>query len=202
MKNFDSALVYHRKYSQNRIAEWKLITSDSVLLNNLILANSYLYGPINVGLKEFDKGIANLKPALAFYSTYGQTEKQLDALEELAKAYLGKNDYRTATQYADELVNIAGKVEAKSNLRDGYQLLFDIYEKKGDKDKANLYYRKYAELKDQIKTDEFKQKLKLYKAEEEEKRKTGAIKQLKKEKQWHCYNPFSGCQFLLVVQRR
>lgn len=184
MKNFDSALVYYRKYSQSRIAEWKLITPDSILLNNFILGSSYMYGPINVGIKEFDKGIAYLKPALAFYSRNGQTEKKLGTLEDLSKAYLAKSDFKTAGQYADELVNIAGKVEAKSNLRNGYQLLSEIYEKSGNKDKANLYYRKYAELKDELRTDEFKQKLKLYKAEEEEKRKTGAIKQLQKEKQW------------------
>ncbi|HEU5168215.1 MAG TPA: tetratricopeptide repeat protein, partial [Chitinophagaceae bacterium] len=174
MKNFDSALAYYRKYSQNRIAEWKLITPDSVLLNNFILGSTYMYGPINVGIKEFDKGIAYLKPALAFYSRNGQTEKELGTLEDLSKAYLGKSDFKTAGQYADELVSIARKVEAKSNLRNGYQLLSEIYEKAGNKDKANLYYRRYAELKDELKTDEFKQKLKLYKAEEEEKQKTGA----------------------------
>ena len=184
MKDFDSAMVYHRRYSESKITEWRLITPDTVLLNNFILSSSYLYGPINVGIKEFDKGIAYLKPALAFYSRNGQTEKKLGTLEDLSKAYLGKSDFKTARRYANELVKIAEGVEAKSNLRNGYQLLSDIYEKSGDKDKANLYYRKYAELKDELKTDQFKQKLKLYKAEEEEKRKTGAIEQLKKEKQW------------------
>ena len=184
MKKFDSALIYYNVYAEKRIAEWRLITLDPVVLNYLILSSSYMYGPINVGLKEFDKGITYLKPALDFCSTNGRTEKQLEVLEELSKAYLGKNEFKTALQYADELVKIAEKVEAKSNLRDGYQLLSDIYEKSGDKDKANLYYRKYSELKDALKTDQFKQKLKLYKVEEEEKRKTGAIQQLKKEKQW------------------
>ena len=47
MKNFDSALVYHRKYSQNKIAEWRLITPDSVLLKefdpDLAIAFFWIY---------------------------------------------------------------------------------------------------------------------------------------------------------------
>jgi tetratricopeptide (TPR) repeat protein len=93
-QNFDSAMAYYRRYSENRIKEWKLITPDTVLLNNFILNSSYLYGPINVGLKEFDKGIAFLKPALAFYSRNGQTEKKLGTLEDLSKAFWEKKILR------------------------------------------------------------------------------------------------------------
>jgi len=174
--NFDSALYCYKIYldkEEKRLAGYGGGSGDSVFL-----------AKIYIGTKEFNKAIELLQRALIQYQTSTKAAYELSVLALLPKAYLGKNDLANALLYATDFVQLAEKIGVKPQLRDGYQILSEIYGKKGNKDKANLYYRKYAELKDQIKTDEFKQKLQLYKAEEREKQKLGAIEQLKKEKQW------------------
>jgi tetratricopeptide (TPR) repeat protein len=174
--NFDSALYCYKIYldkEEKRLAGYGGGSGDSVFL-----------AKIYIGTKEFNNAIELLQRALIHYQTSTKAAYELSVLDLLPKAYLGKNDLAKALQYASDFAQLAQKMGVKPQLRDGYQLLSEIYEKKGDKDKANFYYRKYAELKDQIKTDEFKQKLQLYKAEEREKQKLGAIEQLKKEKRW------------------
>ena len=184
-KNYDSALNYYNIYYENTMREFKRTIQDPLVWHGYSFASNFMYGgPVYVGLKRYDQAIEYLKPSLQFFTENGQTSRRLDALKFLSKAYFGKNELAQALQYGNELIKVAEDVEVKPRLRDGYQLLSEIHEKIGDKDKANLYYRKYSELKDQIKTDEFKQKLQLYKAEEREKQKLGAIEQLKKEKRW------------------
>jgi tetratricopeptide (TPR) repeat protein len=173
---FDSALYHYKVYlaeEEKRLAAYGGGGGDSIFLMK-----------IYIGTNEFDKAIEFLVRALANYkaSTWVIYEKEILAL--LPKAYLGKNNLQQALKYSNDLINLSEKFGIQPKLRDGYQLLSEIYEKTGDKEKANMYYRKYAELKDQIKTDEFKQKLQLHKAEEREKQKSGAIEQLKKEKRW------------------
>ena len=183
-KRYDSALVYHEKHTKHYLDEVKSFITDSAFLYNIIQGLNLGYGPILIGLKEYDKVIYFLEPALAHFSSTGHVRNQLTASFNLASAYLGKNELKKSLKNAELFANEAGKLKLRDKLRDGYQLLSEIYEKSGNKDKANLYYRKYAELKDELKTDQFKQKLQLYKAEEKEKQRIGAIKQLKKEKQW------------------
>ena len=173
--NFDSALYCYKIYLNK---EEKRLAYSGGSGDSVFLAKIY------IGTKEFNKAIEFLQRALINYQTSTKAADELSVLALLPKAYLGKNDLINALRYAIDFAQLAEKIGVKPQLRDGYQLLSEIYEKKGDREKANFNYRKYSELKDQIKTDEFRQKLQLYKAEEREKQKLGAIEQLKKEKRW------------------
>jgi len=175
-ENFDSAFYYYDIYLDEE--EKRLIQYGGGGGDSIFLAKIY------IGTKEFDKAIKYLHNALITYQTSSKAADELSILALLPKAYLGKNDLTNALKYATDFAQLSDKIGVRPKLSDSYQFLSEIYEKKGDKDKANLYYRKYAELKDQIKTNEFKQKLQLYKTEEREKQKQSAIEQLKKEKQW------------------
>ena len=175
-RKFDSALYYYKIYlteEERRLTKYGGGGGDSTFL-----------AKIYIGTKEYEKATEILLKALENYKHSLWFLHEMEVLALLPKGYIGKNDLPNALQYADELINLSEKLGSKPKLRDGYQLLAEIYEKKGDKDKANLYYRKYSELKDELKTDEFKQKLQLYKAEEREKQKQSSIEQLKKEKRW------------------
>ena len=183
-KIFDSALIYREKHSQYNLNELKSSISDSAFLFNVVQQLNLGYAPILIGLKKFNKVIEDLEPALIHFTKMGHMRNQLDASFNLAYAYFGKNEIPKALKNAELFINESQKLNLRDMLRDGYQLLSEIYEKAGNKDKANSYYRKYAELKDELKTEQFKQKLKLYKAEEKEKLRLGSINQLKKEKQW------------------
>ncbi len=175
-RKFDSALYYYRIYlseEERRLAKYGGGGGDSTFLSK-----------IYIGTKEFDKAAEILLRALENYKLSSWLIYEMDVLALLPKAFIGKNDLPNALQYANELIILSEKVGSKPKLRDGYQFLAEIYERKGDKDRANFYYRKYAELKDELRTDEFKQKLQLYRAEEREKQKQSSIEQLKKEKRW------------------
>jgi len=175
-RKFDSALHYYKIYlteEERGLAKYGGGSGDSTFL-----------AKIYIGTKEYVKATEILLKALENHKHSSSLLHEMEVLALLPKTYLGKNDLPNALQYANELINLSEKLGSKPKLRDGYQLLAEIYEKKGDKDKANLYYRKYSELKDELKTDEFKQKLQLYKAEEREKQKQSSIEQLKKEKRW------------------
>ena len=180
---YDSALIYYKEYIANHLKNFSK-KLDPIIKQKIEHGNNAFLSCIYIGLKNFDDAINILEPAITYFDRNGLTRLQLASLFDITRAYIGKTNFSKALQYANELIKVAEEVKVKTRLRDGYQLLSEIYEKTGDKAKANLYYRKYAELKDQIKTDEFKQKLQLYKAEEREKQKLGAIEQLRKEKQW------------------
>ncbi|HEY5773489.1 MAG TPA: histidine kinase [Chitinophagaceae bacterium] len=175
-RKFDSALYYYKIYlteEVRRLAKYGGGGGDSTFLSK-----------IYIGTKEYGKATEILLKALEKYKLSSWLIYEMEVLVLLPKAYIGKNDLSNALKYANDLIILSEKFGSRPQLRDGYQLLAEIYEKKGDKDKANFYYRKYSELKDELKTDEFKQKLQLYKAEEREKQKQSSIEQLKKEKRW------------------
>ncbi len=181
-KKFDSAFHYKKKLDE--IYSKQPHFRDTIVQKNLAMGGYAENGKLYAGLNQCDSAIGQLVKAQQYFKDRKIGYWVRVTSFPLASCYFKNGDYSKAKQYCTDFITQAESSQSGLDLRDGYQLLSQVYEKIGDKDNANLYYRKYAELKDQIKTDEFKQKLQLYKVEEREKQKQSSIDQLKKEKRW------------------
>lgn len=95
---------------------------------------------------------------------------------DIAKTYaaLRKND--SAIHYAHEGLAMALQTRSKPSIRDGYKILYTVYEHLGRPDSAYHYYRNYINMKEAVMDDQTKGKLATYNYEHK-------IKMLGKEKQ-------------------
>jgi len=180
-QQFDSAYYY---FFRPKKTDYRKLTLDRKLSKRSHYIDSMHLGRIYAGLKKYDSAIIYLEAALPYFIDQDRLNIRFEVLLALSISHFGNNNYQKALVHSNHLVQLSKKYELKPKLCEGYKLLSDIYEKTGDKDKGNFYYRKYSELKDELKGDEFKQKLQLYKAEEREKQKQSSIEQLRKEKRW------------------
>jgi tetratricopeptide (TPR) repeat protein len=76
--------------------------------------------------------------------------------EDLAKTYFGLHRDTTAFRYVREELALAQSTDAKQNIRDGCQLLYQLYDREKRTDSAYFYYRRYILLKDSVLNDQVK----------------------------------------------
>ncbi|HVM88262.1 MAG TPA: histidine kinase [Puia sp.] len=103
-------------------------------------------------------------------------------LLDMAKAYSGEKNFKKAFYYARQLLQDASVQKAKQYLRDGYYVMFDIYERLKQTDSAYFYFKKYNRMKDSVALNEFAKKLAIHQAAIENEKKKVQIDILNKEK--------------------
>lgn len=131
---------------------------------------------------QYDKVIGLFKPDLAKARMSNSVENSMAFLCYLAQAYQGKNDYRQAIPYAEELAEIARKTGARPRLRDASELLWKSYDHLGDTKRAYQYLLEYSALGETLLTNQFKGNLFAFKDQIEIDQKQARIELLNKEK--------------------
>ncbi|MBS1947364.1 MAG: histidine kinase [Bacteroidetes bacterium] len=103
-------------------------------------------------------------------------------LLDMARAYAGKKNFSKAFFYGKQVLQQASVIKAKQYQRDGYYIMFSIYDKLRQTDSAYFYFKKYNQMKDSVALDVFSKKLSIHQAAVENEKRKAQIDALNKEK--------------------
>jgi tetratricopeptide (TPR) repeat protein len=171
---FDSASYIQEKYNQTI----KSLTIRSNDLTYPVIRKAEMH----IALKEYDKALPLLIEELKIAKPKNDRNQVLRLLLDIGRVYEGKRNYRKAFYYARELLQSSRENKAKQYMRDGYRLLYIMYDGLHQIDSAYSYYRLYTLMKDSVALDEFSKKLAIYKAGKENENKQAQIELLGNEK--------------------
>jgi tetratricopeptide (TPR) repeat protein len=174
LEQFDSALYDQEKYIQT-------IKSLTVKSNYIAYPNIRT-AEMHIASKEYDKALALLIEELKVAKTNNEKNGVMRLLLDIGRAYEGKKDYAKAFSYTKDLLQNSQQHKAKQYIRDGYKLMFILYDQLHKVDSAYSYFRKYTYMKDSVALDEFSKKLAIYKAAKENEKKQAQIELLNNEK--------------------
>lgn len=176
LKQYDSVAWYQQKY-RNDI---KLCTTDPAVRKKF---GAHLYGfstDLQLAEKQYDSLLLHVLPRLSELRKNYDVIPLMANLLVLAKAYLGKSNYRAALQYAREMNHIANESGNKEYLKNAYELTASIHEQLRQPDSAYHYYKQFTVIKDSMETALYAGRTALYLAASEAESK---IRLLKKDKE-------------------
>jgi sensor histidine kinase YesM len=152
------------------------VKSNFLLYSNISLAERYITN------KKYSKAIVLLRDELKNSIAHQENNQTMRLLLDLGRAYESMKNFPLALYYTKALLRNADQHKQKQYLRDGYKLLYMVYQQQYRTDSAYKYYRSYIDMKDSVAVDEFGKKLALYKAAKENERKQSQITLLSNEK--------------------
>ena len=174
LEQSDSTLHDQEKYIQSI----KSLTIRSNYISHPEIRDAEMY----ISSKEFDKALAILTKELKTQKEKNEGTHGMRLLLDISRAYEGKKEYKKAFFYTRELLQNSQTQNTKQYIRDGYQLMFMLYDRLHQIDSAYFYYRKYTEMKASVALDEFSKKLAIYTAAKENEKKQTQIELLGSEK--------------------
>ena len=161
---FDSA-----KYYYNLIDSSKLNKHD---LRFYLVSIGEFY----LSQKEFRKALGLLLNGLNYHREATDITQVNRALLNVAKTYAALEHDRDALVYTHEALEISLRSHSKQFIRDAYEILYNIYQRRHEPDSAFSYYQKYVTQKEIVETDVVKGQFAAYNYEQ-------TIELLDKEKQ-------------------
>ena len=112
--------------------------------------------------KMYNAALQNFLQGLYFHKKLNDRNEIQRTLMFIAQAYLALDKNDSALQYGREGLSLAFQTKAKQIIRDGYKVLYSVYDRKNQKGTANLYFRQYAALNDAIANHQIKAKFTSY----------------------------------------
>jgi hypothetical protein len=106
-------------------------------------------GELATALPYFLKG-------LQLHKSRNDRNEIMRTLVDMANTYLGLHEDRLAFAYASEGLIIGREVKAMAVLRDGYKVLYTVYDNRREPDSAYTYYRRYIAARDFVTADQAK----------------------------------------------
>jgi len=174
LEQFDSTLYDQEKYIQT--------IKSLTIKSNYITYPEVRMAEMHIASKEYDKALALLITELKTSKAKNEGNQVMRLLLDIGRAYEGKKDYAKAFSYTKDLLEKSQKQKAKQYIRDGYKLMFILYDQLHRLDSAYSYFQKYTYMKDSVALDEFSKKLAIYKAAKENEKKQAQIELLNNEK--------------------
>ncbi len=174
LQQFDTSQYEQEEYTQTI----KLFTVRS----NYISYPKIRMAEMHLAKKEYNQSITLLLEELKAAKLRNEKNIIMRVLFDIGTAYQGKKDYKKTFYYAIHLLQNSTNHQARQYMRDAYRLIYIVYDQLGIPDSANAYYRKYTNIKDAVKLDEFSRKLSIYKAAKENEKKQAEIEILSNEK--------------------
>ena len=176
MSQIDSAIYYLNRFKNKKPSDLNEANWNQTQAN-LISGKIYLLQ------KDYDKAINIFKPVIDTFSKKNRKKELIEPLIDMGKAFAGKGDYKKALKYANEGTNLAIGKGNRPIIIMGYQLLSQTFYHLNKPEMAYQYLQKYIDLKDSIQNRQFLWKLKSYKMEAEEEKRTSQINLLNKDNQ-------------------
>lgn len=137
----DSALYYYAKAQA-------LATEVNDLENQSLLFTIYANYLIEKG--SFSEAERLMLKALTLSQQSGRKDIVVRSYFYLCKANLGNEDYEQAIEYAKAGISLAKEIGASSELGPFYELLSNVFEKRGDYKNAFAYSEEYREVMDSV----------------------------------------------------
>ncbi|MGN6532006.1 MAG: tetratricopeptide repeat-containing sensor histidine kinase [Ginsengibacter sp.] len=154
LHQYDSAWYYYHLFDTTKITEkdlrvYLVSTGETYLLQ-----------------KNYEKALQNFLRGLAMHRKLNDRNEIKRVLLDIAKTYLALNDNKAALQYAREGLDLSLETKSRQFIRDGYQILYSIYDRLHETDSAYFYYKKYIAIKDSVVSDQTKGRFAAYKYEQ------------------------------------
>lgn len=159
----DSALYYYNKFDSAK-AEIKDLRFFLISKGEY-----YLY------LKQYNAALPYFSKGLRYHQQLNDRRQINRTLIDLAKTYEALHSNDSAIYYARQGLAMALQTKAKPLIRDGYEILYNVYDGL-QQDSAYLYYKTYIKQKEAVMNDQTRGKLAAFDYEHK-------IQMLDKEKQ-------------------
>ncbi|SEO15628.1 Tetratricopeptide repeat-containing protein [Niastella yeongjuensis] len=155
LKLFDSAWHYYNlfKPASNKAAYFRVYwvsTGECYLLQ-----------------KDYNRALQNFQLGLKEHQKLNDRNEVMRTLLDIGKTWLALGDDKAALQYARDGLQIALTTKTKQFIRDGYQVLYSVFDRWHQTDSANFYFRKYTAMKDLVANDQIKAKFAAYKYDQQ-----------------------------------
>lgn len=126
--------------------------------------------------QQYNNALHNFLQGLHYHKKLKDTNEIMRTLLYIGKTHAALQNNGAALKYAREGLSLALQTNARQFIRDGYEILYSVYNKLHNADSAFLYYRQYITAKDVVANDQVKGKFAAYNYEKK-------IELLNKEKQ-------------------
>jgi tetratricopeptide (TPR) repeat protein len=143
---YDSASYYYSHFDTTNVGPG---------LMRVYLAST---GEYYLLIRKYSQALANFQRSLSYNRELFDGNQVMRNLLDIARAYIASGHERQALPYVREALCMARQVRAVQNIRDGYQVLYSLYDKRGQTDSAYFYYRRYISMKDSVVGDQVKGK--------------------------------------------
>ena len=140
----DSGLLYAQK-SVNLDKEMKNHAHLPVSLSTV--AENYM------AAKEYDIAIPFLRKSMEYYLTQKDNQNKFGIMyvnNDFAQAFIGKNQYDSATYYAHLSIQLSGPLGYKEQTLRSYEYLYKSFEETKKQDSVNKYFRLAMTAKDSL----------------------------------------------------
>ena len=147
---FDSALYRYNLFDSAKASEKDLRV--------FLVSKGEFYQMLNehgVALKYFLSG-------LYYHRKLNDRNEIKRVLLDIAKAYFAMNDNRNTLNYGRQGLALSLETNSKQFIRDGYEILYLVFDRMHQTDSAYFYYRKYITMKDSVLNDKMKGKFAAY----------------------------------------
>jgi len=150
----DSALYYYNQFDSNK--------ADMKDLRYFLVSKGEYY----MATKEYTKALPNFQKGLIYHRQLKDHNQTKRTLLDIAKCYKVLKNNDSAIRYAKEGLSMALQTKSKPHIRDGYEILYSIYNSLQQTDSAFYYYRNYIAMKESVMNDQTRGKLAAYKFEQ------------------------------------
>jgi hypothetical protein len=164
MKQFDSAWFYYHLFKPSK---------ENEVFNRIYLIST---GECYFLQKNFKNALQNFLEGLTLHRKLNDRNQVMRTLLDIAKTYVELGNDSAALKYGKEGLAIALNSKARQFTRDGYKILFTIYDHWRKEDSANHYFRQYTSMSDSVANDQTKARFAAYNYEQQ-------IELMNKEKQ-------------------
>jgi tetratricopeptide (TPR) repeat protein len=155
LHQYDSAWHYYHLFDTSRV------TKKDLRIYLVSTGETYLLQ------KNYEKALQNFLRGLEMHRKLNDRNEIKRVLLDIAKTYFGLNDNTTALQYAREGLDMSLETKSRQFIRDGYQILYSIYDRLHKTDSAYFYSQKYIAIKDSVVSDQTKGRFAAYKYEQQ-----------------------------------
>jgi hypothetical protein len=159
MEPWDVAVYAELKARQHQYdsALYLLGTLDSARLQPAFMRTFLVSkGEYYLLREEYASALPYFLKSIVYQLEMNDRNQLMRCQEDLAKTYLGLHQDAEAFRYVREEMALAQQTDARQNIRDGCQLLYQLYDRAKRTDSAYFYLRRYILLKDSVLNDEVK----------------------------------------------
>ena len=138
-ENLPAAIVY---YDSAKVVYENINYQDGIAITQMNLARIYHQN------KNYVKAIGLANKALNTFEESNAQSSVTSAYLVIAETFLKLDELDSAFKYTNNAIDIALKVDDTKKLIDGYRLMYEYHELKGNLEDALFYHKKYTDLSD------------------------------------------------------
>ena len=124
-------------------------------------------GETNLLQRNYETALQHFLHGLAIHRKLNDRNEIKRALLDVAKTYFALGNNSSALQYARESLDISLQTKSRQFIRDGYQILYLVYDRLHKTDSAYFYCQKFIAIKDSVLNDQLKGRYDAYKYEQQ-----------------------------------